>query len=89
MDQIDTLLRMEDDLDADDQDEERLGVFGESSDDNPLNSGTDPSHSLSQDPNPTPDPTLTSGPDWCTCGKCRPMPQEVENKCCKQKNCIH
>ena len=27
-------------------------------------------------------------PDWCVCGRCRPMPQEVENKCCKLKNCI-
>jgi hypothetical protein len=60
MDYIDTLLIMEDDLDEDDQDAERLGAFGESSNDNPLNSGIDPSqsqspsHSQSQDPNPTP-----------------------------------
>ncbi len=93
MDYIDTLLIMEDDLDED-EDEERLGAFGESSNDNPLNSGTDPSqsqgpsHSQPQDPNPTPEPTPESVPDWCTCGKCRPMPQEVENKCCKQKKCI-
>ena len=94
MDYIDTLLIMEDDLDEDDQDAERLGAFGESSNDNPLNSGIDPSqsqspsHSQSQDPNPTPEPTLESVPDWCTCGKCRPMPQEVENKCCRQMKCI-
>ena len=89
MDYIDTLLIMEDDLDEDDQDAERLG---ESSHDNPLNSGTDPcqsqSPSQSQNPNPTPEPTPESVPDWCTCGKCRPMPQQVENKCCKQKKCI-
>ena len=83
MDYIDTLI-MEDDLDEDDQGAERLGAFGESFD--PLNSGIDPSqsqspsHSQSQDPNPMPEPTLESMPDWCTCGKCRPMPQEVENK---------
>ncbi|CAB3989773.1 P2X purinoceptor 7-like, partial [Paramuricea clavata] len=90
MDYIDTLMIMEDDLDEDDQDAERLATFGESSNDNPLNSGTDPSQSPShpQDPNPTPEPTLESVPDWCTCGKCRPMPQEVENKCCMQKKCI-
>ncbi|CAB4032396.1 Hypothetical predicted protein [Paramuricea clavata] len=78
MDYIDTLMIMEDDLDEDDQDAERLAAFGESSNDNPLNSGTDPSQSPShpQDPNPTPEPTLESVPDWCTCGKCRPMPQE-------------
>ena len=92
MDYIDTLLIMEDDLDEDDQDAERLGEFGESSHDNSLNSGTDPSQSQSpsqpQNPNPTPEPTPESVPDWCTCGKCRPMPLQVENKCCKQKKCI-
>ena len=41
MDYIDTLLIMEDHLDEDDQDAERLGEFGESSHDNPFNSGTD------------------------------------------------
>ena len=94
MDYIDTPLVMENDLDEDDHDAERLGAFGESSEDNPLNTGIDPSnsqsfaHSQSQDPNPTPEPTPQSVPDWCSCGKCRPMPQEVENKCCKQKKCI-
>ena len=92
MDYIDTPLIMGDDLDEHDQDAERLGEFGESSHDNPLNSGTDPSQSQSpsqsQNPNPTPEPTPESVPDWCTCGKCRPMPQQVENKCGKQKKCI-
>ena len=27
-------------------------------------------------------------PDWCVCGKCHPMPHEIENKCCKLKKCI-
>ena len=27
-------------------------------------------------------------PDWCVCGKCHPMSQEIENKCCKLKKCI-
>ena len=47
MDYIDTLLTMEDDLDEDDQDEERLREFGKSSDDYPLNIRTDPSPSQS------------------------------------------
>ncbi|XP_068699380.1 uncharacterized protein [Montipora foliosa] len=25
-------------------------------------------------------------PDWCKCGPCRTMPQEIENKCCIRNN---
>lgn len=32
--------------------------------------------------------TQNSAIDWCVCGHCHPMPQTIENKCCKQKNCI-
>ena len=71
MDYIDTLLIMEDDLDEDDQDAERLGEFGELSHDNPLNSGTD--HSQSQRPSPSPNPNPTPEPtpesDWCRCAR--------------------
>ena len=35
----------------------------------------------SAEPIPSPGSPLV---DWCTCGLCRPMPQTVENKCCKQ-----
>ena len=88
MDYIDMLLIMEDDLDEDD---ERLGGFGGPSNESPLGQGVNPSHSpshsQSQDLNPTPDPIPASVPDWCKCRKCRPMPQEVENKCCQQKKC--
>ena len=45
-------------------------------------------HSQPQNHNPTQDPPPAEVPSWCKCGKCRPMSQEVENKCCKQKNCI-
>ena len=24
-------------------------------------------------------------PEWCRCGNCRSMPQEIEKKCCKKK----
>ena len=27
-------------------------------------------------------------PPWCTCGVCRPMPLEEENKCCKKVTCV-
>ena len=27
-------------------------------------------------------------PDWCKCGQCRTMPQEIENKCCNQRSCV-
>lgn len=27
-------------------------------------------------------------PDWCKCGHCRQMPTEIENVCCREKNCI-
>ena len=26
--------------------------------------------------------------EWCVCGRWRPMPQAIENKCCKKKTCI-
>ena len=27
-------------------------------------------------------------PEWCKCGQCRTMPQEIENKCCNQRSCV-
>ena len=83
MDYIDTLLIMEDDLDENPEDSD-LGEFGESTmtvDDNDPPE-QDPSRDQAQQF------SNTSTPDWCICGSCRPMPQEVENKCCKLKKCI-
>ena len=83
MDYIDTLLIMEDDLDED----EDLGEFGQSSTGQPTLTTSRP---MTQDSeNQDQAVASVSGiPDWCVCGRCRPMPQEVENKCCKLKNCI-
>ena len=27
-------------------------------------------------------------PSWCTCGVCRPVPGEEENKCCGKVKCV-
>ena len=39
-----------------------------------------PTSSLENSPQPV--------PEWCKCGQCRTMPQEIENKCCKQRTCV-
>ena len=83
MDYIETLLKMEDDLDE----TEDLGQFGESShqesDERPESSEPLSTGDGSQNPDP-----VGSAPDWCVCGNCHPMPQEIETKCCKLKKCI-
>ena len=83
MDYIDTLLIMEEDLDED----EELGEFGQSSTGQPTLTTSRPM--IQDSENQDQAVASVSGiPDWCVCGRCRPMPQEVENKCCKLKNCI-
>lgn len=94
MDYIDSLLIMEDDLDDEDEND-RMDEFGGPSEHVDPNvdgmqgsrdtapSSLDRSTDLSQDSN-----SPAGVPDWCKCGQCRPMPQEVENKCCGQKKCI-
>ena len=90
MDYIDSLLIMEDDLDDEDEND-RMGEFGEPSEHVDPNvdemQGSRDTAPSSLDPSQ--DSNLPAGvPDWCKCGLCRPMPQEVENKCCGQKKCI-
>ena len=96
MDYIETLLIMEDDLDED----ENFGEFSNTATDQatdqatssglagsePSNQGSIPSNT--QNPDDVEDSASGAVPDWCVCGKCHPMPQEVENKCCKLKKCI-
>ena len=96
MDYVHTLLIMEDDLDEIEHDED-MGAFEEDSGElrnsaqqsnsDQLLSNQDQPHSSAGPPEPH-NPLPTSAPDWCVCGYCRPMPQEIENKCCRQKNCI-
>ena len=92
MDYIETLLITEDDLDED----ENFGEFSNTATNQatglalagsePSNQGPIPSNT--QNPDDVEDSASGAVPDWCVCGKCHPMPQEVENKCCKLKKCI-
>ena len=92
MDYIETLLITEDDLDED----ENFGEFSNTATDQatglalagsePSNQGPIPSNTQNLDD--VGDSASGAVPDWCVCGKCHPMPQEVENKCCKFKKCI-
>ena len=78
MDYIHTLFIMEDDLDEDD-----MGGFRKeipeisSSDQNTTGEPSEPNH-----------PLPASIPNWCVCGNCSPMSQDIENKCCNQRKCI-
>jgi len=40
---------------------------------------SDPPNQPTQQPNDLP---------WCLCGYCRPMPTEVEKKCCRLRTCV-
>ena len=90
MDYIDSLLIMKDDLDEDQED--LSGDFGQSltdpSDIPQAGSGSTAQDSSNRGPDEVQDSAASGVPDWCVCGKCRPMPQEIENKCCKLKKCV-
>lgn len=43
------------------------------------------SEPLGNDPS---DPQPNSQQHWCICGKCRSMPLEIENVCCKKHRCV-
>ena len=37
---------------------------------------------------PVPEAFSDSSPWWCVCGNCVAMPTDIENKCCKRRECI-
>lgn len=81
MDYIHTLLIMEDDLDEEPSTEEVLSL-----EDNETEvQGTTCTSAISPEPGPSGGQPAVN---WCICGDCRPMPQAIENKCCKLTNCI-
>ena len=82
MDYIQSLLLMEDDLN------ENMGIFeAEDIEQQDVAEGSAVATTNQQEGAMA----TTQGeaiPPWCMYSNCRPMPQEVENKCCKLKNCI-
>ena len=82
MDYIHTLLIMEDDLDHNDEEPTTSTTFTFQS-----SKITEFNQEVTT-PTDTASPTSTVTVDWCLCGLCRPMPQAIENKCCKQRKCI-
>ena len=84
MDYIDSLLVLEDDLDED---------LGEPFTDESQATSASTSQAYNSEPtqqnvSEAQESAISAVPDWCVCGRCRPMPQEIENKCCKLKKCI-
>lgn len=86
MDYIHTLLIMEDDLDEEDIEDAEMADEINAADEANLGSGATPTAELpggNSDPGPS---GSIPAPEWYVCGHCRPMPQEMENKCCPQRD---
>ena len=43
---------------------------------------------ISQEPSQGSTENHEAAPEWCVCSNCRPMPEDIEKRCCKQKKCI-
>ena len=76
MDYIHTLLIAEDDLD--DGSAEDLCEYEEEPADMGNTSGA-----ISHEPSQGSTENPKAAPEWCVCSNCRPMPQDIENRCCK------
>ena len=88
MDYIHTLLIMEDDLDAEGtEDAEMADEINEANETNLANGTPTTLESPAGNVDPGPSGSVAA-PDWCICGRCRPMAREIENKCCRQRTCI-
>ncbi len=81
MDYIEILLIAEDDLDEDTEVSDDFGNDAMDTETGETSTQSNQHQSPSSNSNP-------ETPTWCVCGNCRPMAQEIENKCCKQKKCI-
>ncbi|EDO44733.1 predicted protein [Nematostella vectensis] len=83
MDFIDSLLVMEDD--DNDREEENLGLAMEPMD--VAGPSTHPQGPTAVGITPATRPPGEALPDWCKCGNCREMPQQIENVWCGKRNC--
>ena len=87
MDYIHTLI-MGDDLDAEGtENAEMADEINEANETNLANGATKTLEPPAGNVDPGPSGSVAA-PERCICCPCRPIPQEIENKCCWQRTCI-
>ena len=85
MDHIDALLLMEDSGEDSDTEVNNLEAHIDNS------HGSDGHHITPPGAGQQQPPAWRSSeppPEWCKCGNCRNMSQEIENVCCKKRKCV-
>lgn len=91
MDYIHSLLIMEDDLDETNEpqteDSSQMGQLCTTNSANCSLSQVEETEASADAADPSGSQPAVALP-WCVCRQCRPMPQEIENKCCKLTTCI-